>query len=115
MRRVIYEDDVIKLLDKGWKSGVYPDASNIHALPSVKPGQRWIPCSEKLPEDEYVLISKKPSKISGDEWCVTIAIRVADPRSKKVQWRDVGFGVIPDDKVLAWMPLPESYWEGEQE
>ena len=37
MRRVIYEDDVIKLLDKGWKSGVYPVASNIHALPSAQP------------------------------------------------------------------------------
>ena len=75
----------------------------------------WIPCSERLPEDEYVLISKKPSKISGDKWCVAIAIRTADQRSRKVQWRDSGFGIIPDDKVLAWMPLPEAYQEGEQE
>lgn len=37
MRRAIYEDDVINLLDKGWKSGVYPVASNIHALPSAQP------------------------------------------------------------------------------
>ena len=36
MRRAIYEDDVIKLLDKGWKTGVYPVASNIHALPSAQ-------------------------------------------------------------------------------
>lgn len=36
MRRAIYEDDVIKLLDKGWKLGVYPVASNIHALPSAQ-------------------------------------------------------------------------------
>ncbi len=39
MRRAIYEDDVIKLLDKGWKSGVCPVASNIHALPSAQPEQ----------------------------------------------------------------------------
>lgn len=39
MRRAIYEDDVIKLLDKGWKLGVYPVASNIHALPSAQPEQ----------------------------------------------------------------------------
>ena len=77
--------------------------------------QRWIPVEERLPEDEYVLISKKPSKISGDKWCVAIAIRTADPRSRKIQWRDSGFGIIPDDKVLAWMPLPEPYQEGEQE
>lgn len=37
MRRAIYEDDVIKLLDKGWKTGVYPVASNIHALPPAQP------------------------------------------------------------------------------
>ena len=71
----------------------------------------WIPCSERLPEDEYVLISKKPTKISGDKWNVTIAIRTADPRSRKIQWRDIGFGIIQDDKVLAWMPLPEP-WKG---
>ena len=71
--------------------------------------QRWIPCSERMPEEEYVLISKKPTKISGDKWCVIIAIRMADPRSRKVNWRDTGFGVIQDDNVLAWMPLPERY------
>lgn len=78
--------------------------------------QRWIPVSERLPEDEYVLISKKPTKISGSKWSVAIAIRTADPRSRKIQWRDSGFGVIQDDKVLAWMPLPEPYkGEGEQD
>ena len=45
MRRAVYEDDVIKLLDKGWKSGVYPVASNIHALPPAQPG---IDCQELL-------------------------------------------------------------------
>ncbi len=74
----------------------------------------WIPCSKKLPsdsEDEYVLISKKPTKISGSKWSVAIAIRTADPRSRKIQWRDSGFGIIQDDKVLAWMPLPEPWKE----
>lgn len=72
---------------------------------------KWIPVSVRLPEDEYVLISKKPTKLSGSKWSVGIAIRIADPRSGKIQWRDSGFGVIQDDKVLAWQPLPESYQE----
>ena len=76
----------------------------------------WIPCTpETMPKDEYVLISKKPSKLSGSKWCVTIGIRTADPRSGKIYWRDIGFGVIQDDKVLAWMPLPEPYKEGNDE
>jgi len=84
-------------------------------LPSAEPEQRWIPVSEKLPEDEYVLISKKPTKLSGSKWSVGIGIRIADPRSGKIQWRDSGFGVIQDDKVLAWMPLPAPYQGGEQD
>lgn len=86
----------------------------INALPLAQPEQRWIPVNERLPEDEYVLISKIPTKISGSRWSVAIAIRTADPRSRKIQWRDSGFGVIQDDKVLAWMPLPEPYMEEEE-
>ena len=74
---------------------------------------RWIPVTEKLPEDEYVLISKKPTKLSGSKWNVGIGIRTADQRSRKIQWRDSGFGIIQDDKVLAWKPLPEPYTEEE--
>ena len=76
--------------------------------------QEWIPCKKRLPEDEYVLISKMPTKISGSKWSVAIAIRTADPRSRKIQWRDSGFGIIQDDKVLAWMPLPAPWKEGEE-
>lgn len=75
----------------------------------------WIPVTERLPEDEYVLISKKPTKLSGSKWSVCIGIRTADPRSRKIQWRDSGFGIIQDDKVLAWRPLPEPYTEDEDE
>jgi len=72
----------------------------------------WIPCSERLPEEDvYVLISKKPSPISGNKFSVTIGMRYINRRSKKAEWRDSGFGYLSDDKVLAWMPLPEPYQE----
>ena len=74
---------------------------------------RWIQVTDRLPEDEYVLISKKPTKLSGSKWSVGIGIRTADQRSGKIQWRDSGFGIIQDDKVLAWKPLPEPYTEEE--
>ena len=86
----------------------------LEELPPAQPEQRWIPCSERLPDEGYVLISKKPKKYFDGGRCVTIAIRMEDPRSRKVNWRDIGFGVIPDDNVLAWTPLPEPYrGEGE--
>ena len=87
------------------------DVGDIDDAPTIEPEPKWIPCSERLPEEEYVLISKKPTKLSGSKWCVTIAIRMEDPRSRKVNWRDIGFGIIPDDNVLAWMPLPSAYME----
>ena len=57
MRRAIYEDDVIKLLDKGWKSGVYPVASNIHALPSAQPERKkgkWIKKMRITETEKYI-------------------------------------------------------------
>ena len=103
-------------LAKEWEGSYYEGTvkSLLDTALTIEPQQMWIPCSKRLPEDEYVLISKKPTKISGDKWCIGIAIRTVDPRSRKIQWRDSGFGVIQDDKVLAWMPLPEAYREGEE-
>lgn len=80
--------------------------------PSAQPEWKWIPVSKRPPDEgTYVLISKKPDPLSGKKWCVTIAGRFVDGRSKKVEWRDIGFGRIYDDDVLAWMPLPEPYRE----
>ena len=80
------------------------------ALGHLPSAQHWIPCRERLPEDDvYVLISKKPSQISGNKFSVTIGMRYINRRSKKAEWRDSGFGYLSDDKVLAWMPLPPVY------
>lgn len=110
--------DAIRLLKtkKGQPSTDYQMAEALDlAISALKKQEqdRWIPVLVRLPEDEYVLISKKPTKLSGSKWSVAIAIRTADPRSGKIQWRDSGFGVIQDDKVLAWRPLPEPYTKEE--
>ena len=92
--------------------GIFAECEkNLNELPPAQPQPQWIPCSERLPKEEYVLISKKPTKLSGSKWCVTVAIRTADPRSGKIYWRDIGFDTIPDDNVLAWMPRPKPYRE----
>ena len=57
MRRAVYEDDVIKLLDKGWKSGEYPVASNVHALQSAQPERKkgkWIRITQGAMPEQYI-------------------------------------------------------------
>lgn len=79
-------------------------------LPSAQPEQRWIPCSERPPEEEcYVLITKEPFKIKGYEQEVIKAKRSADPRSGKIEWWSPEFGTLTNKAVLAWMPLPGKY------
>lgn len=68
---------------------------------------RWIPIGERLPEGfEPVLFTSKNGEI---------AIGFRDPRFKtywacidRADWHHTDFDVI------AWMPLPESYQEGEK-
>lgn len=75
-----------------------------------KPEQRWIPVTERLPEEgRYVLITKEPFKIKGYEREVIKAERSADPRSGKIEWWSPEFGTLTNNAVLAWMPLPEPY------
>lgn len=84
----------------------------IKDLPSA---QQWIPVSDRLPEEGHdVLITKEPFKINGYEQKVIEAKRSADPRSGKIEWWSSEFGTLTNNSVLAWMPLPEPYQEGEQ-
>lgn len=66
------------------------------SLPSVQPEQRWIPCSERLPE--------------GNMW--TICQNNAG--AMMIGKYDICFGwMFPAyfDGIVAWMPLPELYRE----
>ena len=85
---------------------------DIRQLPPAQPEQRWIPCSERLPEEGHdVLITKKPFKIEGYEQEVIKAKRSSDPRSGKIEWWSPEFGTLTNKAVLAWRPLPEPYEE----
>jgi len=74
--------------------------SSIDALPSARPEQRWIPCSEWLPEQgARVLTCSK----DGDIW-----INDYNPIAPTA-W------AIEPWAVIAWMPLPEPYKERREE
>ena len=71
----------------------------IESLPSAQPEQRWIPCSERMPEDgNYVLIT-------------TFGKVVASYFDVKVDaWRSEG-AIYGTRTVQAWRPFPDPYKE----
>ena len=74
-------------------------------LSSSENPNKWIPCSERLPEEDgdYLVTTKWIGSYSGD---VYIETHVAYYRKKPKEWDCVD--------IIAWMPLPEPYKEGEE-
>lgn len=77
----------------------------IRNLPSAQPEQRWIPCGERLPEDDVEVLITDDS--GGVQW---LAI------DKMLSYEDgSGRFWVASQNPTAWMPLPEPYQEGEQD
>lgn len=75
----------------------------VRELPPVTPKQRWIPVSERLPEES---LNSVLGWDDNRERCVFV--QYVNGRFQFVG-RDSSF------KITAWMPLPEPYKEGESE
>ena len=85
----------------------------IKSIPSAQPEQRWIPCSERLPEIKEHHVSD-PCIV----YCNNHAYGFAELEENI--FGQVGWNCERDDEyheplgeVLAWMPLPEP-WRGEE-
>lgn len=96
-----------------WREPRYTDPLNVltemrdrlRNLPSAEPEPKWIPCSEKLPEDGtevfvYLFDGPKSPYIAWIEDC---------------RWYTEDFEVDREHEPIAWMPLPSPYRAGEQE
>jgi len=81
-------------------------AKELAKLPPVKVEPRWIPVSERLPEEKINPITEDFYEYQ----CTYHAYGVYDVRSYKFGdghwWHGAG---IMDDSVIAWRPLPEPY------
>lgn len=91
------------------RCGEWLDAIELAKIAIALQSQKWIPCSERMPEDEsYILVSF--------ENCTM-------PDIARYEENDEGGTFYPGDDeksyssyglfVNAWMPLPEPYREGE--
>lgn len=82
-----------------------------------EPVMRWIPCDERLPEeDKEVLISYRYKEGEGDQRHVDIDITTYGQMyfgGQKVgehkHWRAPFEYFASNYEVIAWMPLPEPY------
>ena len=77
---------------------------DIKSLPSAQPEQRWIPCSERLPEPKetenliakYYLVQNEYGDMMVARW---------DGNG----WEQMYQHEYLEDDVIAWMPLPKPY------
>lgn len=106
-----------------WFDGMAHAQSILEDLPSA---QQWIPCSERLPEeDKDVLIAYRYKEGEGDTSHTEIDITsygnmyfggnaVHDFDGKRIKhWRQPFAYFTQNYEVVAWMPLPEPYKEVE--
>lgn len=94
----------------------------IEVLNRMPPAQQWIPCSERLPEeDTEVLISYRYKEGEGDTDHVNIDITSygtvcfggREIHTLK-EWRQPFDYFHANYEVIAWMPLPEPYKEDDK-
>ena len=95
----------------------------IECLPSIQPEPQWIPVSERLPENKQLCLVTKRGfgktkvvdiatystnlyKIDEREFC-------AEKGKSGWYYYDNEFGYCQPLGVVAWMPLPEPFREGE--
>lgn len=107
--RLIDADALIDAIDfcvvKGMGSTIaFTFKHIVDSIPTIEAEQRWIPCSERLPDVGRDVI------FCDAEWAEEGCLR-ADGDWWQFRWSTV----MPKEKVLAWMPLPKPYKGGDSE
>ena len=96
----VNEDGSIDPFGAGQQNQWYRDGIAIMSLPSAQPEHRWIPVSEKPPEETGTYITT----IDYGEYGLVTGQRYY--HGGVIGWND--------ECVIAWMPLPDP-WKGEDD
>lgn len=85
--------------------------ATINHMPTIEPQQQWIPCKERLPEeDDMYLVTVHPRYIVPGG--IQIDMLGWHEGKWNFQYFDGRDAVFPDP-VIAWQPLPAPYREDE--
>lgn len=109
-------DELYKNIKKGatfpqrqWFDGMAQAQSILENLPSAQPEQRWIPCSERLPEEDgQYLITVKYKHVNEN---------YEDVYAEHGEWYEGRWDMLCSghcgevEDIIAWMPLPVPYKE----
>ena len=95
----------------------------LEALPPAQPEQRWIPVTERLPEEHEWMGTKKFGTTISDEVYVTFENPKGERFCKHISFQNGKLSSFDQSaidafykgsKPIAWMPLPKP-WRGEEE
>ena len=124
MSRLIYADALMETINSHCypvqhdMTSIEPGMTRIGILqaiqeqPTIKPGPQWIPVSERLPEEDGIYIVD--DRRHGKSWVHTVGYmkRSNSWCEQHGIYYDDKYGRYDEqDKIVAWMPLPEPYRE----
>lgn len=113
--RPIDADALIKTMrenaegNEGWYGDTWQFMQDVENAPTIDAAPRWIPCEERLPEEEGFYIVYAPGYFGGSSGGKEIHNGVMFSRWKNAKWSvEHGYHKRPNC-VRAWLPLPEPY------
>lgn len=94
-----------------WKEKYFEVLENKAAKDTAVSG-KWIPCSERLPEEsDYYMACVYDEEANDYDYRKNWFAHKDDYSIEESEWREL----LPAEKVTAWMPLPEPYKENDDE
>lgn len=113
--RQIDADELLLLyegVDESLKVSLRVVKQNIKDMPTIEAEPRWIPCSERMPEKPFgcLVTVWDTEPMTGEEFENILPYFIGWDGE---QWNDADGEQCPFE-VIAWMPLPKPYSEGEE-